>query len=216
MIPFVYYLFHTKNHQVRNDQIAAVRKALYLTGFAKPFSRYGESRVWAFIKDELRPLVENHDETFPWESLIWWVGYWQKIRSFEDLLQANHVLSLHLVQGLTGAAVKYERNAPEIDHIFPRSVLRSKEFDQAAINHSANFWILAKSKNQNKSNQHPATYFEDVDEAEMKAALIAREYLDYRRYTTFISHRSQCMIERVKEKLGFRGDEFESPGEEET
>jgi len=215
LIPIVYYLFHTKNHQVRNDQVASVRKALYLIGFAKPFSRYGESRVWAFIRDELRPLIKINDETFPWENLIWWVDYWEKIRSFEDLLQANHILALHLVQGLTGAAVKYERNAPEVDHIFPRSILRTKGFYQAAINNYANFWILAKSKNQNKSNQHPGTYFKDVDEAEMKAALIDREYLDYRRYTTFVSNRSQLMIERVQKKLGFTGDEFERPGDEE-
>jgi 5-methylcytosine-specific restriction endonuclease McrA len=216
LIPIVYYLFHTKNHQVRNDQVTRVRKALYLISFAKPFSRYGESRVWAFIRNELRPLVKKSDETFPWENLIWWVDYWEKIRSFDNLLQANHVLALHLVQGLTGAAVKYERNAPEIDHIFPRSVLRTKGFDQAAINNFANFWILAKTKNQNKSNQHPGTYFENVDEGEMKAALIDREYLDYRRYTTFVSNRGQRMVERVKEKLDFQGDEFERSANEET
>lgn len=208
LVPFVYYLFHTKKHQVPNDQISRVRKALYLFGFAKPFSRYGDSRVWAFIRDELIPLVENNDETFPLESTWWWISAWERIRSFEDLLQSNHVLALYLIQGLTGAAFKYEGNAPEIDHIFPRSVLRDKGFELPDINHFANFWILAKAKNRNKSSQHPADYFADVDEAEMKAALIEREYLDYRRYTTFLEHRSQCIIQRVQEKLGFSGDEF--------
>ena len=208
LVPLVYYLFHTKNHQVPNDQISRVRKALYLFGFAKPFSRYGDSRVWAFIRDELIPLVENNDETFPLESIWWWISAWERIRSFEDLLQSNHVLALHLIQGLTGAAFKYEGNAPEIDHIFPRSVLRNKEFELPYINHFANFWILAKAKNRNKSSQHPADYFADVDEAEMKTAMIEREYLDYRRYTTFLEHRSQCIIQRVQEKLGFSGDEF--------
>jgi len=209
LVPLVYYLFHTKNHQVPNDQISRVRKALYLFGFAKPFSRYGDSRVWAFIRDELKPLVENNDETFPLENTFWWITFWEKIRSFKDLLQSNHVLALHLIQSLTGAAFKYEGNAPEIDHIFPRSVLRDKEFELPDINHFANFWILAKAKNRNKSSEHPAGYFADVDEAEMKTALIEREYLDYRRYTTFLEHRSQCIIQRVQEKLGFSGDEFE-------
>jgi len=208
LVPFVYYLFHTKKHQVPNDQVSRVRKALYLFGFAKPFSRYGDSRVWAFIRDELIPLVENNDETFPLESTWWWISAWERIRSFEDLLQSNHVLALYLIQGLTGAAFKYEGNAPEIDHIFPRSVLRDKGFELPDINHFANFWILAKAKNRNKSSQHPADYFTDVDEAEMKAALIERDYLDYRRYTTFLEHRSQCIIQRVQEKLGFSGDEF--------
>ena len=208
LVPLVYYLFHTKNHQVPNDQMSRVRKALYLFGFAKPFSRYGDSRVWAFIRDELKPLVENNDETFPLESTWWWIDFWERIRSFDDLLQSNHVLTLHLIQGLTGAALKYEGNAPEIDHIFPRSVLREKGVEPSHINHFANFWLLAKTKNRNKSSQHPANYFADVEEAEMKAALIEREYLDYRRYTTFLEHRSQCIIQRVHEKLGFSGDEF--------
>ena len=208
LVPFVYYLFHTKNHQVPNDQISRVRKALYLFGFAKPFSRYGDSRIWAFIRDELKPLVEDNDETFPLENTFRWITFWEKIRSYEDLLQSNHVLTLHLIQGLTGAAFKYEGNAPEIDHIFPRSVLREKGFELPYINHFANFWILAKTKNRNKSSQHPATYFADVDEAEMEAALIEKEYLDYRRYTTFLEHRSQCIIQGVQKKLGFSGDEF--------
>ncbi len=208
LVPLVYYLFYTRQHQVPNDQISRVRKALYLFGFAKPFSRYGDSRVWAFIRDELIPLVENNDETFPIESIWWWINAWERIRSFEDLLQSNHILALHLIQGLTGVATKYEGNAPEIDHIFPRSVLRDKGLELPDINHFANFWILAKAKNRNKSSQHPADYFADVDEAEMKTALIEREYLDYRRYTTFYEHRSKGIIQRVQEKLGFSGDEF--------
>lgn len=214
LIPFVYYLFHVKNHDVRNDQVLGMRKAFYLLGFAKPFSRYAESRVGAFIRDELRPLVINRDETFPWEIIFWWIRYWEGIKSFEDLLQSNYILALHLIQGSTGAAVKYERNTPEVDHIFPRSILRQKGFDRAIINHFANFWILAKSKNQNKSNRHPADYFIDVPNSEMKKALIDRKYLDYRRYTTFINHRTQCMVQAIIDKLGFCGDEFSSYGDD--
>ena len=208
LVPIVYYLFYTRNHQVPNDQVSRVRQALYLFGFAKPFSRYGDSRVWAFIRDALKPLVEKNNATFPLENAFRQITFWERIRSYEDLLQSNPVLTLHLIQGLTGANFKYEGNAPEIDHIFPRSVLRDKGFEPRYINHYANFWILAKTKNRNKSNQHPATYFADVDEGEMMAALIEREYLDYRRYTTFLEHRSKCIIERVQGKLGFRGDEF--------
>jgi hypothetical protein len=210
MVPFVYYLFHTKNHEIRNDQIVNARKALYLFGFSRPFSRYADSRLGAFIRDELRPLAKKDDETFPLESAIWWVGYWERIKAFDkELLQANPVLTLHLVQGLTGAKVQYVRNAPEVDHIFPRSELRRRGYDEAIINDFANFWILAKGKNQNKSNQHPSVYFEDVDDKVLKEALIDREFLDYRRYTTFISQRSEHMLQKVKEKLQFCDDDFQ-------
>jgi len=217
MVPFVYYLFNTKNHEIRNDQIVNARKALYLFGFSRPFSRYADSRLGAFIRDELRPLVKKGDETFPLESAIWWVGYWERIKAFDkELLQANPVLTLHLVQGLTGAKVQYVRNAPEVDHIFPRSELRKKGYDEAIINNFANFWILARGKNQNKSNQHPSIYFQDVDDKELKEALIDREFLDYRRYTTFISRRSERMLQKVKEKLQFCDDDFATNGSSEA
>jgi len=217
MVPFVYYLFNTKNHEIRNDQIANARKALYLFGFSRPFSRYADSRLGAFIRDELRPLAKKGDETFPLKSAIWWVGYWERIKAFDrELLQANPVLTLHLVQGLTGAKVQYVRNAPEVDHIFPRSELRRKGYDEAIINNFANFWILAKGKNQNKSKQHPSVYFEDVDDKELKEALIGREFLDYRRYTTFISERGERMLQKVKEKLQFCDDDFATNGSSEA
>ena len=137
--------------------MASVRKALYLFGFAKPFSRYADSRLGAFIRSVLSPLAKKGDETFPLKSAVWWVGYWERIRTYgEELLQANPSLALHLVQGLTGAKVLYIRNAPEIDHIFPRSELRKRGYDEALINHFANFWVLAKGKNQNKSSQDPS------------------------------------------------------------
>jgi len=207
MVPFVYYLLHTKNHEIRNDQVSNARKALYLLGFSRPFSRYADSRLGAFIRDALRPLAKNGDETFPLKSAIWWVGYWERIKFFDkELLQANPVLTLHLVQGLTGAKVQYVRNSPEVDHIFPRSELRKKGYDEAIINNFANFWILAKGKNQNKSIQHPADYFRDVADKELKEALIDRAFLDYRRYTTFISERGERMLQKVKEKLQFCDD----------
>jgi len=217
MVPFVYYLFNTKNHEIRNDQIVDARKALYLFGFSRPFSRYADSRLGAFIRDELRALAKKDDETFPLKSAIWWIGYWERIKALnKDLLQANPVLTLHLVQGLTGAKVQYVRNSPEVDHIFPRSELRKKGYDEAIINNFANFWILAKGKNQNKSNQHPSVYFEDVDDKELKEALIDREFLDYRRYTTFISERSERMLQKVKEKLQFCDDDFVANGSSEA
>ena len=209
LIPFVYYLFNTNNHDLRNDQMNNVKKAFYLLAFSRPFSRYADSRLGAFIREELKPLAVKVDETFPLENTIWWIGYWERLKVFnEDFLQANQTLSLHLVQGLTGAKVQYIRNSPEVDHIFPRSVLRKKGYDESLINHYANFWILAKGKNQNKSNHHPRDYFSDVDDRVLQNALIDREQLDDRRYTTFIESRSEAILSKVKKKLNLTERDF--------
>jgi hypothetical protein len=111
---------------------------------------------------------------------------------------------------LSGAKVQYNNNAPEIDHIFPRAELRKKGFEPEEIEHFANYWILAKGKNRNKSDRHPAKYLEDVSNENLKRALIEREMLDYRRYRKFVEKREQAMLEAVAEKLGFLESDFDA------
>ena len=140
LIHFVYYLFHQRKPQVPNNQIERVRKAFYLLGFTRPFSRYADSRLGAFLRQELKPLRENSDASFPFERLVGWVSHWERVHNYGiELLQGNHTLALHIVQRHTGAKVLYKNNAPEIDHIFPRSALREKNFDHSQIEHAANF-----------------------------------------------------------------------------
>jgi len=210
LVPFVYYAFHLKKHQVPNGQISNVRKALYLFGFARPFSRYADSRIAKFIRRELRPSeLREKVEKFPLSEAIAQIRYWEDIHSVgEKLLQTNVTLTLYVVQELTGSKIHYPPNVRELDHIFPRSVLREKGYDESEINHFANFWILAKGKNQNKSAQHPAKYFKEVDEKEMERALIDRDLLDYRQFQTFLKGRSERILQKVKERLDISDKDF--------
>jgi hypothetical protein len=70
LIPFVYYLFHAHKHQVPNSQTAKVRKAIYLFGFTMPFSRYADSRLGRFIRNELKPLARDNDDSFPFARAV--------------------------------------------------------------------------------------------------------------------------------------------------
>jgi len=209
LVPFVYYIFHTKNHQVPNSQIDNVRKTVYLFGFTSPFSRYADSRLGKFIREELKPRAEKKDDRFPLGDAVYWVWYWEGIKDYgPQLIQGNPPLALHLVQRLSGAKVLYEKNAPQIDHIFPRSVLREKKFDEAEINHFANFWILSKNKNQNKSKKHPRDYFADVSSYELKRAYIDRKLLDYRKYRTFLRQRQSRILNHIKNKLNLSDKDY--------
>ena len=58
---------------------------------------------------------------------------------------------------VTKSARCSKNNAPEMDHIFPRSVLREKGVDLTRIDHFANFWLLGQGQTINKSNNHPAS-----------------------------------------------------------
>jgi hypothetical protein len=210
LVPFVYYLFNTKDHQVPNSEIEKIRKGVYLFGFTSPFSRYADSRIGKFIREELKPLAEKHNERFPLKRSLWWVWYWEDTEEYgPELLQGNPSLALHLVQRRSGAKVHYHKNAPQIDHIFPRSVLRKKGYDEAEINHFANFWILARNKNQNKYNKHPKLYFADVSNSELRRAYINKKLFEYRRYRTFLKEREAKILKHVKKELKLSISDFD-------
>jgi uncharacterized protein with ParB-like and HNH nuclease domain len=210
LIPFVYYLANTPDNLVPNSEINKLKKALYVFGFTRPFSRYADSRIGRFIREELKPLADKSDISFPLDSSIWWANYWESYNFFDTkLLQKNRQLTLHLLQGKHGTKVKYERNAPEIDHIFPQSVLKEKEYDVGIINTFGNFWILSKTKNQNKSNKHPKDYFKDVDDLILEKALIKRNMLDYRQFNSFVKERENKILEKIKKSIGIKDNEMD-------
>lgn len=202
LVPFVYYFFHLPRHDVPNGQVDRVRTAVYLLGLARPFSRYSESRIGAFLKADLQPLAIKADRRFPLEATIDRVRRWEKVQSVAELAQSNVGLTLHLIQGLSGGKVQYKGNAPEVDHIFPRSELRVKKVDEDLINDLANFWILILGKNRNKSNRKPREYFADVSKRQLKDALIDAELLDYRLYKRFLETRREAIVERLQTLLG--------------
>ena len=212
IIPLVYYLFYSEKHEVPNDQISNVRKSIYLFGFGRSFSRYADSRPWRFIRKELKPLAEAKSSQFPLGGAARMVRDWDGINACDEkLLQSNPLLTLHVVQDLTGAKTHFRRNVGELDHIFPRSVLREKSFEEPEINHFANFWILAKGKNQNKSARPPKQYFKDVPDEELERALIDRSMLDYRYFSKFVKSRSQQMVDKVRTRLQFTDTDFAGP-----
>jgi hypothetical protein len=202
LVPFVYYLFHAPGHQVPNSEIEKVRKAVYLFGSTSPFSRYADSRLGAIIREEFKPLAEEKDKRFPLKECVSWIRYWENIDEYgPQLLQNNPSLVLHLIQRHMGAKIHYDKNAPQIDHIFPQSVLRRKGYDESKINHFANFWILAKNKNQNKSAKDPREYFKDISHSLLKQAYIDRRLLEYRSFRTFLKKREEKILKHVKNEL---------------
>jgi hypothetical protein len=210
LIPFVYYLSYTPDNLVPNSEINRLKKALYIFSFTRPFSRYGDSRIGRFIRDELKPLADKNDYSFPLDSSIWWANYWESYTAFDvKLLQRNRHLTLHLLQGKHGTKVKYSKNAPELDHIFPKSKLEEKGYDWAEINSFGNFWILSKIKNQNKSSKHPKDYFNDVDDSILRKSFINREMFDYRKYKSFVKWREEEILKKIKKLLGVKNSEID-------
>lgn len=210
LIPIVYYLFHTPKHLVPNNQVDNVRKSLFLFGFTSPFSRWVDSRLWKFIRLELKERIDQGDFEFPLRDAVAWIHEWERVDCLgPEMLSGNSRLVLHLIQRRTADKVQYELNAPQIDHIFPRSKLRDMGHEKGQIDHFANFWIMAAGKNRNKSNRHPSDYFADVSESDLKRALIDRDMLDYRKFRRFIREREERLIKGVRKELDLSEDDYD-------
>lgn len=209
LVPIVHYLFGLPRHEVPNDQVDRLRSGVYLFALAGPFSRWGESRVGTFVRSELDARAED-DHSFPLEAAIRRVRVWEHVHSVEDLADANPDLTLHLVQGLSGAHVKYSRNSPEVDHIFPRVELRRKNYDDEEIDDIANFWILAQNKNRNKSNRKPKEYFADVGQQQLQRALIDPALLDYRSFRRFVRERRARLVDHLAAQTGLTDEALRS------
>jgi len=209
LVPFVYYFFHLPKHEIPDIFIDDFQKSFFLFCFARPFSRYADSRLGKFIREGLRDGFREGKRQFPFRSAVWWVNHWEAIDGWNvDLVQKNPRLALYIIQQDAGGKTQYKMNAREMDHIFPRSKLREKGFDESKVNNFANFWIMSKGKNINKTNKHPKKYFEDVLDKELNIALIDRSLLDYRRYETFLNTRGEKIIDKLGSKIGFNENDF--------
>jgi hypothetical protein len=202
LVPFVYYFFHLPHHQLPNNGVTAARKVLYLFALARPFSRYGESRIANYIRGTLKPAFDEGELRVSVPRAIELIRYWERITSMDELLQTNEQLSLHLLQGLSGAKAQYAGNRPEVDHIFPAAELRKKGYQEDEINNVANYWILVQGKNRNKSDSAPRIYFQDVDDQVLERAAIDRDLLtSYKGYRRFLRERMATMVERVRKRI---------------
>ena len=143
------------------------------------------------------------------ERAISWINNWERIDCWgKELIQRNPRLAHCIVQQMAGGKTHFVLNAPEMDHIFPRSVLRDKKFEEIEINHFANLWLLPKGRNINKSNSHPKKYFSDVPDRELKKALIDRNFLDYRRYKNFLRNRESKIIKTLEKEIRFSDKDY--------
>lgn len=210
MVPFVHFLFHAPKHTFPKGTKADARRALFLFAFAKTFTQHSESRSGAFIRDYL-PLQKDIREGagFPFKGAAEYVNWRSSFELADGRLFGNNVeLALALIQRRSGGKIQLATNIPEIDHIFPRSELENKGFEQAEIHDLGNLWILPRGVNRNKSAKHPNTFLAEVEDAALKAAMIDRSLLDYRKYRAFIKTRRAHMTGELSKVTTLTAESF--------
>lgn len=210
MVPFSHYLFHAPKHAFSKEAKADARRALYLFAFAKAFTQHSESRTGAFIRDYLPTAAEiAKGAPFPLKGAIEYVAWKSGFDAPDERLFGNNVeLALSLVQRRTGGRIQLATNQPEIDHIFPRSVLEEKGFESQEIHSLGNLWILPRGVNRNKSAKHPSEFLADVDDTVLRVAMIDRSLLDYRSFRTFARQRREQLSTKLRHITGLDTKDF--------
>jgi hypothetical protein len=207
LVPFVYYFFRTQRRRMPDAEVKDARKALYLLSFTGVLCRYAHSRLGKLIREALGPRIEEGATAFPLKDIVDLVRFWNYGLEYnEALLQGNPSLALYLARQPDSESARRARRAPQLEPIFPRPYLRGKHA-KSLIDHFANLWEPLGGK-QNTTGKHPNKYLKDVSPQDLREALIDRELLDYRRYTTFIKRRSDRILRAVKKKVGFTKADF--------
>lgn len=220
VIPFVFYLFHQKNQELRGESVRrGMKNALYLSLMTSVFSRWGDSRIDGVIREVFPKPYDRLRGSFPLEDFRAFV----KRREGRDridnwLLQQNVTLLLNMVEGGTVLPSGQRRHRPEVDHIFPRSKLLQAGYPVDEVDNFANYRLISKPDNIWKRNADPKPYFE-AHPGVAEQYLIPRELLEYEKYPEFLLMRRKKIWSRIQEFLGLTDDEMPkddriAPGEE--
>ncbi|MGO8061452.1 DUF262 domain-containing protein [Rhizobium johnstonii] len=211
LVPFVFYLYHCPNKSLPLRAKTDATRAIFLFGFSKLFSQHIESRTAAYIRDILDERTIAAGGKFPINETIQHVAWKTNfVASDRSLFNNNHELALALVQNLPGGPVAYVGNSPEVDHIFPKSTLYERGFDWQKINDLANFWILPRGINRNKTNLPPKEYLKDVDASLLEDALIDRDLLTFGKFERFLKVRSARIVEMLQARTKLTAKLFEA------
>ncbi|TBF82601.1 GmrSD restriction endonuclease domain-containing protein [Rhizobium leguminosarum] len=211
LVPFVFYMYHSPNKSLPLRAKTDATRAIFLFGFSKLFSQHIESRTAAYIRDIFDERTIAAAGKFPINETIQHVAWKTNfVASDRSLFNNNHELALALVQNLPGGPVAYVGNLPEVDHIFPKSTLHERGFDWQKINDLANFWILPRGINRNKTNSAPKEYLKDVDDSLLEDALIDRDLLTFGKFDRFLKVRSARIVEMLQARTKLTAKLFEA------
>ena len=204
LIPIALYLFLRSKQDIPEGERRRLRRFLYTAILSRFTVKYVETRA-----DALAKIVRNahtlHKEEFPAGDMVKAMGEAEIFVEPEDLLGRTNTLD-PMLNILSGGQVDfvalYSANAPERDHIFPRSKLEAQGVDAARVNHFANMRLLSKLANILKSASDPLVALEGYDDQALRDDfLIPKSLLHYEDYDRFLEERSRLIKRRVADYL---------------
>ncbi len=162
LIPIIYFAY-THNSKadslkVKQNMQTWLYKALLNANFSGQSDSIIDSCVDAIKSD-------SRVDYFPYKEIESNMKSRGRVVSIEDdIIDGNTYLVLNLLYIFNNQVVNFQPklngNAPEIDHIFPRSKMNyTYKYPSYIVNNIGNFMFLEKSLNVDKTNILPETYF---------------------------------------------------------
>ncbi|MBI4299471.1 MAG: DUF262 domain-containing protein [Chloroflexi bacterium] len=214
LIPIIYYAY-LHNCRPNSPRLKHnMRVWLYKTLLNANFSGQSDTVIDGCVN-----AIRNHSsiDYFPHAEIEAYIK--SKGRTAEvdsDIIDRNSYIVLNLVYLFNNQIVNFQPrlngNAPEIDHIFPRSKMRSVSYRYPShlINNIGNYMFLESSLNKSKTNALPEEYFlevlKDIPDFYQRY-LIPKDPQLHKpaNFKEFVDARRRMIFETIKKVLVYQG-----------
>lgn len=204
LLPIAQYLFLRPSQEIPENQRRRMRRYLYIVILSRYLVVYVESHLDK-LSNVIRSSFDNGNHKFPLEEIEQEIKEWAPFTQLSDFFGSHHSLD-PILNILHGGSVDFKtlnsRNAPQRDHIFPRSKLEKTGVPDDKIHHFANMRLLGAIANILKSDEDPVSALSDLSvETLAQDYLIPKEYLNYEHYEEFLVKRTRLIHEAVQKWL---------------
>jgi len=212
LIPIIYfaYIHNSKadSPKVKQNMQTWLYKALLNANFS------GQSDT---IIDTCADIIraDSRVDYFPYKELEASMRSRGRIVTIDnEIISGNIFLILNLMYLFNNKVVNFQPNlsgnAPEIDHIFPKSKMTyTYKYPSHLINNIGNFMLLEKSLNIDKTNKLPEIYFseavtEQADFFRRNMIPSQPEYHKPEKFKEFVEVRRGMILDTIKSVLSYQ------------
>lgn len=205
LIPIVDFIYRQPHQQLPEGQAIKLRQYLYMSFFMKFYSYSQDGKLDAIHK-KIRDSGAVMD--FPINEIGKYIEERTGLQyGFSENMLYNLDLVLNIIQGGVFEIPRKRGWSLEQDHIFPKSILESKQMPSELVNNVGNFRYINKTRNILKSNEIPAEnidFYGLSDEKLKTLFMISRINLSDANFDNFVQHRKGLILDKVNQFLGFK------------
>lgn len=202
LIPIVDFIFKQPHQRIPEGQKARLRHYLYMSFFMRFYSHGADGKLDRIYKE----ISQSSSNSFPLEE----IGRYMSERTgvvykFSKEMLTDLDLVLNIIQGGVSEIPRHRGWSLEKDHIFPRSVLYSKDFPEELTNSIGNLRLVDRTRNIIKSDSLPA---EDIDFSGREDKDLNELFLEVRNnlskenFEAFVLKREEVIFNKVRTFLG--------------